>query len=206
MAVRAGRRGKDIMGQVIYLPEREPPTVSEMKLILKGGRPEIQSRMDFHYDFLLKIFQTNDTNWLNMQEKSYWYCQKQNVLENVNKHIEEIKSKLEQIKIPSDVEQELEEKAGLNELIRTTGNAKRRDAQRRLDRWIDEHRGPTWQKYDELLETRNKLQTELGMEESYIKEIESTVRQKLKYCLIQYSKFMLIFLTKTCMLYSFCFQ
>jgi superfamily II RNA helicase len=173
MAGRAGRRGKDIMGQVIYLPEREPPTVSEMKLILKGGRPEIQSRMDFHYDFLLKIFQTNDTNWLNMQEKSYWYCQKQNVLENVNKHIEEIKSKLEQIKIPNDVEEELEEKAGLNELIRTTGNAKRRDAQRRLDRWIDEHRGPTWQKYDELLETRNKLQTELGMEESYIKEIES---------------------------------
>ena len=58
MAGRAGRRGKDKFGLVVYLPDRDPATVGEMKVMMKGGKPALTSRMDFHYDFLLKTLQS----------------------------------------------------------------------------------------------------------------------------------------------------
>ena len=54
MAGRAGRRGKDDRGVVVYLPEGEPLTAQEMYSVMKGSRPEVTSRMTFHVDFVLK--------------------------------------------------------------------------------------------------------------------------------------------------------
>jgi superfamily II RNA helicase len=144
MAGRAGRRGKDPVGTVIYLPDRDPPTTGEMRTILKGGRPQITSRMDFHYDFLLKTLNTKETRWLDIQKRSYWYRQLMLGIETENKeHASLVKAAAA---IPDDEEgrSAFLDKALLENLVKTTTNAKYRDALRRLNRWNDEHEGSQW--------------------------------------------------------------
>jgi len=67
MAGRAGRRGKDDKGVVIYMPDREAATPSEMYTMMKGARPPINSRMDFHYDFILKSIQSSGSKGPDVQ-------------------------------------------------------------------------------------------------------------------------------------------
>jgi superfamily II RNA helicase len=168
MAGRAGRRGKDKFGQVIFLPERDPPTVFEMKMILKGGRPEIQSRMDFHYDFLLKCFQAKETKWLDIQQKSYWYRQQQTVLETYKRDASALKKSIQEIQIPADAMEELAEKQRLETLVATLSNAKRRQAQQKLDAWLDDHEGPNWKIYETQMKKRGVLEMELKQVEDQI--------------------------------------
>jgi len=54
MAGRAGRRGKDDRGLVIYLPQRDPAEPFELRQILTGRAATFGSRMSFGYDFVLK--------------------------------------------------------------------------------------------------------------------------------------------------------
>ena len=79
MAGRAGRRGKDTEGLVIYLPEREPVSPHELRQIMKGVKEPVTSRMDFHYDFLLKTLNANGPTWLQQMETSYWFHQRTRV-------------------------------------------------------------------------------------------------------------------------------
>jgi superfamily II RNA helicase len=172
MAGRAGRRGKDTMGQVIYLPEHDPPTTFEMKTILKGGRPQIESRMDFHYDFLLKTFQAKETRWLDIQQKSYWFRQKQHAIESTKRELASLRLDLQQTELQASVAEELEEKQRLEEQVRTLSNAKKKDAQRKLDRWLEDHRGTTWQKAEEVLKKRRTLSAEIQRCEDCILDLE----------------------------------
>jgi superfamily II RNA helicase len=57
MAGRAGRRGKDKLGTVLYLPRGEPSSLEEVRKMMTGSKAHISSRMDFGYDFLLKALQ-----------------------------------------------------------------------------------------------------------------------------------------------------
>jgi superfamily II RNA helicase len=161
MAGRAGRRGKDTMGQVIYLPDRDPVTTSEMRFILKGGKPEIRSRMDFHYDFLLKTLQIKQTKWLEIQDKSYWKRQNEMVQAAWKKELVILNHQLSEITLSENAENELAEKYNLENQVRVTSNAKRRDAQRRLDNWIEDHSGPNWKVAEEQLKKKKSLLTEI---------------------------------------------
>jgi len=144
MAGRAGRRGKDPLGTVIYLPDREPPTVAEMRSMLKGGKPQVQSRMDFHYDFLLKTLQGQNLRWLDILESSYWNKQHSLAIQGEEKALVTLKTNLDSLKLDESVIQELTEKEELEERIKTSTNAKRKEAQRLLERWKDSHIGPRW--------------------------------------------------------------
>ena len=73
MAGRAGRRGLDTFGQVIYLPSREPLTTTEMHGVLTGKMPCVQSRMVFDYDFILKSFHSGQDRWATIIKNSYYY-------------------------------------------------------------------------------------------------------------------------------------
>ena len=167
MAGRAGRRGKDTMGQVIFLPERDPPTTFEMKTILKGGRPEIQSRMDFHYDFLLKCFQAKETKWMEIQQRSYWYRQKQTILGTHTREIAALKKKSQDFQISEDICYELAEKHRLETQMAGLSNAKRRQVQQKLDAWLDDHTGPNWKIYEANLKKKADIEEEIRqLEES----------------------------------------
>ena len=172
MAGRAGRRGKDPVGTVIYLPEQDPPSTGEMRTILKGGRPQIQSRMDFHYDFLLKTFQAKEIQWLAIQEQSYWHRQQQFVLEGEKKMYKQLQAEYESIVLDPSMKEELEEKVLLENKITTLTNAKRRDAQRQLDRWKDEHQGTAWTHAETSWTNQKKLAKELKSIEDGIYSLE----------------------------------
>lgn len=173
MAGRAGRRGKDAFGTVIYLPDREPPSVAEMRLILKGGRPQIQSRMDFHYDFILKTFQAKTARWLEIQQRSYWYRQQQRICASELNHLASLKQKLCALPIDDAMRSEMDQKQHLEEQIRVTSNAKRREAQRALEKWKDTHLGPKWANADTLWKTSTQLQKEIAATEATIRACET---------------------------------
>ncbi len=173
MAGRAGRRGKDPVGTVIYLPEHEPPTVSEMRLILKGGRPEIQSRMDFHYDFLLKTYQHKSTKWLDIQDQSYWKQGQQVALQSCVSYIAQLQREIAAFPLDAKQEEELQEKERLEEIVRTTQNAKRKAAQRQLTAWEEDHRGTLWERAAANLKEKRSRQRDLVQYEAQKQHLET---------------------------------
>ena len=159
MAGRAGRRGKDPLGTVIYLPDREPPSVAEMRSMLKGGKPQVQSRMDFHYDFLLKTLQTMNLKWLDILESSYWNKQHTETIKAEENAVEILKNTLNSLNLDEEIVAALKEKEEILDQIKNTSNAKQKTAKRLLERWNDSHLGPKWtngQKNYEILKTTEK--------------------------------------------------
>jgi superfamily II RNA helicase len=73
MAGRAGRRGLDVKGLVIYEPMDEPLSETGLRGLLTGSLPPLESRMRFHYDFILKHLLTGGK--LQIAEQSYWAVQ-----------------------------------------------------------------------------------------------------------------------------------
>jgi len=60
MAGRAGRRGKDTEGLVIYLHDRKPETLEDVQHMMTGRTQVITSRLDFHYNLLIKSWKRLD--------------------------------------------------------------------------------------------------------------------------------------------------
>jgi superfamily II RNA helicase len=148
MAGRAGRRGKDDKGVVIYLPDREPVEPSEMKAMMKGSRPPIQSRMDFHYDFILKTLQSSEPGqplkWLSIMEQSYWFQQRQRQIKQVRGELEMCEKKMVEIKLEELFCEGCEKRFEFEQKIRETVNAARKEIQRQLDTLKNKQFGPKW--------------------------------------------------------------
>jgi superfamily II RNA helicase len=141
MAGRAGRRGKDTRGFVYYLPDRKPETVEDVQRMMTGKQQSLESRMDFHYDFLLKCLQSGTTGWLGLVKKSYWYVQRQMETEGRQAELLALQAKYAGLDIG---EYELREMYETQ--IRMTQNAERKKAQSSLDSWKNKHMGPKWEK------------------------------------------------------------
>jgi superfamily II RNA helicase len=147
MAGRAGRRGKDDKGVVIYLPDREPVEPNEIKIMMKGSKPPILSRMDFHYDFILKTIQSSSNEplkWLNIMEKSYWFQQRQKQIKAIDLDLEKIKQKIIEIKVDEPYFSECEKRYNLENKLKLAVNSERKDIQRQLEIVKNKHLGPKW--------------------------------------------------------------
>ena len=149
MAGRAGRRGLDTMGTVIYLPDRDPVEPSEMRAMMCGGKAPVESRMEFGYDFILKTIQSGNRNWLELLNKTYWRRQREAAIQDLRAEQDKLLSKKQQIPI-SDSEMEIfSEKVSIEEEIRNTTNAKRKKAELALRKWKEEHMGHRWTMLEE---------------------------------------------------------
>jgi superfamily II RNA helicase len=150
MAGRAGRRGKDVRGTVIYLPARQPLEAAEMQRLMCGTMPAVHSRMEFGNEFILKTFHSGSTRWRDIIEKSYWHQQQLATIEQYEKQLHDIK--LQHDKFVADagltgaVYDGCREWDRLQTAVRTTQNAERKVAQRALDQWKNKHLGPAWDK------------------------------------------------------------
>jgi len=146
MAGRAGRRGKDDKGVVIYLPDREPVEPEEMENMMKGARPPLESRMDFHYDFLMKTLQASSQplKWLQLMEQSYWFQQRKKEIMEWTKEIEVCRQKKQALHLAEPYLSGCATRLELEKKIKLTVNAERKQIQRELDRVKNGQMGPKW--------------------------------------------------------------
>lgn len=147
MAGRAGRRGKDTKGLVLYEPMREPVEVEELRGMVCGALPPLESRMRFHYDFLLRRLLAG-TGAPPVAEQSYWAAQQREAREALRSDsAKAIEAAAAAIAAISDADQALlEEHAGLERAVATSKNAAQRRARTALDRWLTDNGGARWER------------------------------------------------------------
>jgi len=169
MAGRAGRRGLDTQGLVLYEPMRDPVDASELKGLLTGALPPLQSRMRFHYDFILKQRLNGATG--RIAEESYWAVQQRATRVSLGKELAAMEVRLAGANqlLTSAQETALAEKASLELDVAQNVNAKRKKAQLALNRWLAEHDtkdlGVLTKRYDDLKTLRQevgKLEAEIN--------------------------------------------
>jgi len=188
MAGRAGRRGKDDKGVVIYLPDREPIEPAEMRAMMKGSRPPVTSRMDFHYDFILKTIQASASTdgplkWLQIMEQSYWFQQRQKQIKDVKRDLDATSKAIADIQIEEKMYASCELRFQLEKQFKETVNAARKEVQRQLDTLKNKQFGPKWTKaladFTQLTKLRKEqaqLEADLEALEKHELNVEPTVK------------------------------
>jgi len=141
MAGRAGRRGKDTEGLVLYLPAHRPESVEDVQTMMLGRAQSLESKMDFHYDFVIKCLQSGrKVGTDDMARKSFWYCSRLaeiEALEDQNRELDNSALCLDSA--------EFHVREGIEENMRFSGPGDRKDWQRKLDTWKNTHFGPRWE-------------------------------------------------------------
>lgn len=170
MAGRAGRRGKDDRGVVLYLPDGEPLTVHEMHSVMKGTRPEIVSRMEFHVDFVLKTIHAHTSscslsvsptlNWIASLRGTYWYQERLRQEHGLDQRLEHIQRQLASVPKTEPYWSETLHSRALEQCIRGAVNAERKALQRQLDTLKNRQLGPQWKKTGEEVQRFETLQRE----------------------------------------------
>ena len=174
MAGRAGRRGKDKEGLVLYLPSRDPIGTGAVKLMMTGRKTTLRSRMDFHYDFMLKTLQSGSLNWLKISQDSFWHKQQMAEAEGQRRRVESLQAELWDSGVNDVMTTEVEEGRELEARFKSSVNAAKRAAQAALEAWKNKHAGPSWlltkKKCDDYTATKAILDRELAL----LKEMEAT--------------------------------
>ena len=179
MAGRAGRRGKDDKGVVIYLPDHEPLEPYEMKMMMKGSKPPIISRMDFGYDFILKTIQYSDKplQLLKIMEQSYWFQQRQNQIAAVTVDLEVCQKRIDEIVIEQPFLGECMKRFELEQNMKYATNKK--DIQRQLDSVKNKQIGPKWNtawaNYNTLIKYKKEYECIINNLEE-LKEHEKSIK------------------------------
>ncbi len=145
MAGRAGRRGLDTQGLVIYLPDRDPVEAYEMKAMMTGGKAPVTSRMEFDYDFILKTLQSGNRTWLEILENSYWRQQRHVLITSLKTDQIAHLNRLKQIQISEDDRAAMEQKEELEALYTGSVNKARKKAELDLRRWKEDHTSVRWE-------------------------------------------------------------
>jgi len=147
MAGRAGRRGLDTQGLVLYEPMRDPVDSGELKGLLTGALPPLESRMRFHYDFILKHRLTGGK--LQIVEQSYWAVQQRATRTSLGLEHAALETRVAALAAGLTTEQKeaFATKVAIEVEIATSVNAKRKKAQQALGRWLNEH---DWKKLEPL--------------------------------------------------------
>ena len=183
MAGRAGRRGIDTIGTVVYLPQRKPAYADEVKAMMKGSTRAIQSRMDFHYDFILKTMASDNLRWMDILKNSYWYKQRMVTKEILKKELVTLEHDLTNLVKGVDYD-ELMERVALEEKFKGAVNAAKKEAQRALDSWKNKHMGPRWENGWKLVPQIQRLRKSVETKRADINkcdEVESYVEPRLKF-------------------------
>jgi superfamily II RNA helicase len=183
MAGRAGRRGKDDKGLVIYLPQRQPVDAFDLREIMTGQAQTFCSRINFHYDFVLKVLNkgshensssqknSQETGMKQLIEGSYWWALEQQQKADLDQEVAVIREQMEMIALTRDQETSFREREAIQYRIATCQNAKKKAAQRELERWKEDNSGPAWT----LAESRYAKLKDLGEQKSRLVATRSSL-------------------------------
>jgi superfamily II RNA helicase len=129
---------------VLYLPDREAEGLADVQRMMTGARQTFQSRMTFHYDFLLKTLQSGNLDWLKLLKQSYWYRRHEMMLDGIQREVDAEEAKLGKMDLKPNEISAMEERDELAARLRNTTNAARREAQKAWSAWENTHVGPRW--------------------------------------------------------------
>jgi superfamily II RNA helicase len=169
MAGRAGRRGLDSFGLVVYFPEDDPVTCAELKTVMKSGMPSITSRMDFGYDFILKTMHAGEGRWLDIMKQSYWYVQADRRKAQLERDITELQAKQAAVGISAEDLAAFKDKAGLEAAARLSRS---KDAIRAVDHWKNRHVGPKWVAAERLYKVYKEYDEDIASARKHIAAME----------------------------------
>lgn len=92
---RAGRRGLDSKGLVVFLPFYEPPSEHYTKTaLLFGPMPKIESRMEITYHSYLKLLQSDVITHNDFFDNSLLSVQNSNIINSINSQIKEYEEQI----------------------------------------------------------------------------------------------------------------
>ena len=172
MAGRAGRRGLDKEGMVIYLPSRDPIGTGEAKLMMTGRKTILRSRMDFHYDFLLKTLQSGSLSWLKISKDSFWYKQQLVHVTGQKEIVASLKFNIASAGITEEQFLDVQKGILLADKVKSSVNAAKKKAQAELESWKNVHVGPQWLLLQKKVSDILLVKQELEREEVTLKEME----------------------------------
>jgi len=194
MAGRAGRRGKDDRGTVLYVPDGEPLTAQDMYGVMRGSAPEVVSRMDFHVDFVLKTIHAHSAasspspplplDWLVTLHQTYWYQERRREEAALQSRMADMEKKLALIPKEEPYWSETRKVRDLERRIRQAVNAQRKELQRQLDTLRNRQMGPSWKKVAAHLQEYETLEHALHTlqeEERRMGTLVSRVEQSLGF-------------------------
>jgi superfamily II RNA helicase len=168
MAGRAGRRGKDTLGYVFYLPQRDPITLSEAKMMFTGRKSQISSQMDFGYDFLLKTLQGKNLKWVELMDKSYWAQQRSLELKSSEATLRDLHNKIVNSGLSESELETCRVREEAEEWFATGSKAQRKEAQKVLEKLKNKQFGPAWEKIWKTWLTRKENEKKEKQEKEYI--------------------------------------
>jgi superfamily II RNA helicase len=174
MAGRAGRRGKDDKGIVIYLPNREPEDPQCVKDMMTGKRATVTSQMKFDYSFILATIGSGKS----VQDDTYWVKQNVVELDEFHKKHGEISTQLSAFDEPVMSDCRLRNEIQHN--FKVSSNSEKRKFQQELSRWDNSHMGPKWEKakkefiqFEILKRKLSETEVDIRNLQSYLEDIET---------------------------------
>lgn len=181
MAGRAGRRGKDTKGIVLYLPCRNPLDIDELRSVLTGPLIPLTSRLQFHYDFILKAIHSSSEGhnlWNAVIDNSYWNAQRDIVRNAIQSDIDVLTKEQQSHSLDALYIDEFSLMKLIEEKIKISTNATKRKAQVELEQWKDRHRGPTWDKAKKTYDAIETCKKRLCLLQDNLSQLNTSVEEE----------------------------
>jgi superfamily II RNA helicase len=167
MAGRAGRRGKDTKGDVIYLPFRDPEPVLFVEQMMTGKKAFISSQMDFHYGHILSSFQSGKS----IIQDTYWASEVRDEIRRVDIEIEKERNSF--VKLDEDTKTQIVEKHILQDKFSKSVNAEKKKWQSELSKWNNLHFGTKWETACKVFKTNMVITRKIEWLEDYKSKISN---------------------------------
>jgi superfamily II RNA helicase len=112
--------------------------------------------MTFHYDFLLKTLQSGNLDWIDLLHKSYWFQRHRLYVEEVEGEIVKAEAAAAGTGL-TDVEvADMTVYDSLNQRLKESVNAAKKEAQKALGQWNNGRQGPRWHQVQKELWPQKK--------------------------------------------------
>jgi len=166
MAGRAGRRGIDPKGVVIYCPLRKPEFEDNFQAMATGRKSAFSSRMDFGFGFIFKALHSQSYHWTAIVQESFWYVELMTHKDAIARDMlktEEAIAALEQSTGPYNADLTERHKIDANDALLAA-----KERQKRLGAWDNTHIGKIWQtRYTDWKNLQAQRERLMGLQDEH---------------------------------------